>query len=175
MATLSETTNGGGQTQTRGGRNAKRARGDENENANEGGAAASYVKLSDGLKAAMGGRRFCQEHELTRGVLLSYLRSKGEVAAVEGILKVAVQPVSGPSFDVTLAAGSGPDSTVRALKAQIEDQQGTPAHRQELFVLGGSDLADALGESEALADDSVIREACAVALCFCFCFCLKDL
>ena len=71
---------GGGREQDSGDRNAKknakRCRANENEN-EEG--TARYFKLSDGLKEAMGGRRLCQERELTRSVLLSYLQSKGEV------------------------------------------------------------------------------------------------
>ena len=36
-----------------------------------------------GLRASMGGRNFCKEHELTRDVLLSLLKAEGQVTEVE--------------------------------------------------------------------------------------------
>ena len=48
----------------------KRQRTEENEE-------TQHVALPDGLRALMGGRKFCPQEELTREVLLQYLKAKG--------------------------------------------------------------------------------------------------
>ena len=56
----------------------------------------------------------------------------------------------------------GASATVGQLKAEIEEAEGTPVHRQDLFVL----CAEAEKGSEIpLLDSVVIVEACTVALC----------
>jgi hypothetical protein len=57
-----------------------------------------------------------------------------------------------------LEEGGGSNSNVRALKAEIKETEGTPSHRQELFVLEE-------GSEEPLSDDFEIEAACTVALC----------
>ena len=82
--------------------------------------------------------------ELTQDVLLAYLRSGGEVVDVDGVLALTVQPVVCPSFVVAVEARS----TVRGLKEDIVVEQGVPARRQELFMLGGEgDAADTDNET----------------------------
>ena len=118
------------------------------------------VKLPEGMRAAMGGRKFCAQDELTREVLLQYLKGKGEIREVAGLVEVTVQTMTGRSFDVVLESGAS--ATVGQLKAEIEEVEGTRVHRQDLFVL----CAEAEKGSEVpLVDSFVIAEACTVASC----------
>ena len=64
------------------------------------------VKLPEGMRAAMGGRKFCAQDELTREVLLQYLKGKGEIKDVAGLVDVTVQTMTGRSFDVILESGA---------------------------------------------------------------------
>ena len=119
-----------------------------------------FVKLPEGMRAAMGGRKFCPQEELTREVLLQYLKGKGEIREVAGLVDVTVQTMTGRSFDVVLESGAS--ATVGQLKAEIEEVEGTLVHRQDLLVL----CAEAEKGSEVpLLDSVVIAEACTVALC----------
>ena len=54
-----------------------------------------HVALPDGLRALMGGRKFCPQEELTREVLLQYLKGKGDIREVEGLLDITVQTNDG--------------------------------------------------------------------------------
>ena len=118
------------------------------------------VKLPEGMRAAMGGRKFCAQEELTREVLLQYLKGKGEIKEVAGLVDVTVQTMTGRSFDVVLESGAS--ATVGQLKAEIEEVEGTLVHRQDLFVL----CAEAEKGSEVpLSDSAVFAEDCTVALC----------
>ena len=47
------------------------------------------VKLPEGMRAAMGGRKYCNEEELTREVMLQYLKAKEEIKEVS-LVDVAV-------------------------------------------------------------------------------------
>ena len=147
------------------GTNNKRQRVDEAENEGAETEAADtvprqLVKLPEGMRAAMGGRKYCAQDELTREVLLQYLKGKGEIRELAGLVEVTVQTMTGRSFDVVLESGAR--ATVGQLKAEIEEVEGTLVHRQDLFVL----CAEAEKGSEVpLADSFVIAEACTVALC----------
>ena len=130
----------------------KRQRTEENEEETQ------HVALPDGLRALMGGRKFCPQEELTREVLLKYLKAKGDIREVN-LVEVTVQTMSGRSFGVVVEA----DTEVLALKSEIEEAEGTAAHRQDLLMLregGGRE-----GDEVPLADDLEISEACSVALC----------
>ena len=70
---------------------AKRQRTEENEEEEE----TQHVALPDGLRALMGGRKFCPQEELTREVLLQYLKAKGEIREVDGLLDITVQTMTG--------------------------------------------------------------------------------
>ena len=145
------------------GMNNKRQRVDEEEGAEAeetGTAPRQLVKLPEGMRAAMGGRKFCEQEELTREVLLQYLKGKGEIREVAGLVDVTVQTMTGRSFDVVLESGAS--ATVGQLKAEIEEVEGTLVHRQDLFVL----CAEAEKGSEVpLLDSFFIVETCTVALC----------
>ena len=58
----------------------KRQRTEENEEEQ-----TQHVALPDGLRALMGGRKFCPQEELARGVLLQYLKVKGGIREVDGL------------------------------------------------------------------------------------------
>ena len=131
----------------------KRQRTEENDEEE-----TQHVALPDGLRALMGGRKFCPQEELTREVLLQFLKSKGDIREVN-LVEVTVQTMSGHSFGVVLEA----DSEVALLKSEIEEAEGTAAHRQDLLMLregGGRE-----GDEVPLADDFEISEPCSVALC----------
>ena len=72
----------------------------------------------------MGGVKLCREQELTRAVLLEFLRSQGAIEEVKGLVEVTVQMMAGASFGVTLEDGGGSNSNVRALKVEIEEEEG---------------------------------------------------
>ena len=137
----------------------KRQRTEENEE--EG---TQHVALPDGLRALMGGRKFCPQEELTREVLLQYLKAKGDIREVDRLLDITVQTMTGKSFDVVLESGSS--ALIGLLKSEIEEVEGTPACRQDLFVLRVGEAAAAEeGSAIPLADGFVISESCTIALC----------
>ena len=129
----------------------KRARTDENEE-------TSNVALNDGLRALMGGRKFCPQEELTREVMLQYLKAKGDIREVN-LVEVTVQTMSGRCFGVVLET----DTEVCLLKFEIEEAEGTAAHRQDLLMLREGGAKE--GDEVPLADDFEISEPCSVALC----------
>jgi hypothetical protein len=59
------------------------------------------LKLSEGFRTFMGGRKYCQEEELTRDVLLGYLYHSDHVKKVQ-LVKVDVHSMDGGEFSVTL-------------------------------------------------------------------------
>ena len=137
----------------------KRRRTEENEEGE-----TQYVALPDGLRALMGGRKFCPQEELTREVLLHYLKAKGDIREVEGLLDITVQTMTGKSFDVVLE--SGITARIGLLKSEIEEAEGTRACRQDLFVLRVGEAAAAEeGSDVPLTDAFVISESCTIALC----------
>ena len=132
----------------------KRQRTEENEE-------TQHVALPDGLRALMGGREFCPQEELTREVLLQYLKAKGDIREVDGLLDITVQTMTGKSFDVVLESGS--TARIGLLKSEIEEAEGTAAHRQDLLMLREGGAKE--GDEVPLADDFEISEPCSVALC----------
>ena len=112
----------------------------------------------------MGGRKFCPQEELTREVLLQYLKAKGGIREVDGLLDITVQTMTGKSFSVVLESGSS--AQIGLLKSEIEEAEGTPACRQDLLVLReGEPAAEEEGRVVPLADGFVISESCTIALC----------
>ena len=134
----------------------KRQRTEENEE-------TQHVALPDGLCALMGGRKFCPHGEPMREVLLQYLKAKGDIREVDGLLDVTVQTMTGKSFDVVLESGS--TAQIGLLKSEIEEAEGTPACRQDLFVLRVGEAAAEEGSAIPLADDFLISDSCTIALC----------
>jgi hypothetical protein len=88
--------------------------------------------VGEELCKLMGGVKLCREEELTRAVMLEFLKSQGAIKEVTGLVEVTVQTMAGVSFGVMLEEGGGSDSNIRALKMEIEF---VPHHRQELFML----------------------------------------
>ena len=114
----------------------------------------------------MGGRKYCKEEELTREVMLQYLKAKGEIKEVS-LVDVTVQTMTGHSFGRVLEAGAG--AQVHVLKSEIREAEGIPVHRQDLFVLSaakkGKGKAGGQGSEEPLAEDFMIEADCTMALC----------
>ena len=124
---------------------------------------AGYVRIvGEGLRKLMGGVKQCREEELTRAVLLEFLKSQGEIKEVNGLVEVTVQTMAGASFGVILEEGGGSNSNVYALKEEIGEAEGALRYRQELFMVveGAED-----GSEEPLSDDFEVKAACTVALC----------
>ena len=109
----------------------------------------------------MGGRKYCKEEELTREVMLQYLKAKGDIKEVR-LVDVSVQ-MTGHSFDIVLEAGAG--AQVHVLKDEINEAEGIPVQRQDLFVLSIKGGKGGQGSGEPLAEDFVIEADCTVALC----------
>ena len=80
-----------------------------------------------------------------------------------GLLDVTVQTMTGRSFEVVLESGSS--AQIGLLKSEIEEAEGTPACRQDLFVLREGEAAAEEGSAVPLADEFVISESCTIALC----------
>lgn len=59
------------------------------------------LKLSEGFRTFIGGRKYCQEEELTRDVLLGYLYHSEHVRKVQ-LFRVGVHSMDGEEFSVTL-------------------------------------------------------------------------
>ena len=115
---------------------------------------APDLKLGMKLRRIMGGRRSCREEEL-----IPLLLAKKRIRVVH-TFQVTVQTMAGSSFGVILESGAS--ATIGLLKAEIEEAEGTPACRQDLFVL----CAEAEKGSEVpLLDSFVLAEDCTVALC----------
>ena len=111
---------------------------------------AKDVRLGEGLRAAMGGRRFCKEGELTRDVLLSYLKAEGQVMEVE-LMEVVVQAADGTQLQLTMERRS----RVREVKAGIERVWGMPRHRQDLFILDDNS-EESCGACDPLPGDTEV-------------------
>ena len=67
------------------------------------------------------------------GEIIEFPRSRKQVREVAGLVDVTMQTMTGRSFDVVLESGA--IATVGQRKAEIEEVEGTPVHRQDLFVL----------------------------------------
>ena len=57
-----------------------------------------YVRIvGEGLRKLMGGVSFCREEELTRAMLLEFLKLQGEVKEVKGLVEVTVKRLDQPN------------------------------------------------------------------------------
>ena len=99
------------------------------------------VRLSEGLRALFGSRKYVKESEITRDHLMRYLCGKGEITEV-CLVHVDIQPFGGSCFPIVLEEQQ---NSVSHLKRAIQEQQGTPMFSQQLFLLGKS-ADDARGE-----------------------------
>ena len=109
----------------------------------------------------MGGVKLCHKEELTNDVLLEFLKLQGAIEDMRGLVEVTVRTMAGASFGVILEDGGGSNSNACALKVKIEEAEGAPCDRQDLFMLveGAKD-----GIEKPLLDDFEIEAACTVAL-----------
>ena len=59
------------------------------------------VRLSEGLRALFGNRKYVKESEITRDHLMRYLCGKGEITEVR-LVHVSIQPFGGSCFSIVL-------------------------------------------------------------------------
>ena len=115
------------------------------------------VRLSQGLRALFGSRKYVKESEITRAHLMRYLCGKGEITEVR-LIHVSIQPFGGSFFSIVL---DEQQNSVSHLKRAIQEQQGTPIFSQQLFLLGKS-ADDARGEP--LGEEEIVT-SCSIAMC----------
>jgi hypothetical protein len=121
------------------------------------------VKLSGELQLLVGGRKYVNEEELTREVLLEWAKRQGAVKEVN-LISVTVQTMGGTELEVTL---DDSDNTVSRLKRCIQDAQGVACFTQQLFLASkGGDTTEVKDEAmqEPLGDNELISVDCCVAL-----------
>ena len=114
------------------------------------------MRLSEGLRALFGSRKYVKESEITRAHLMRYLCGKGEITEVN-LIHVSIQPFGGSCFSIVL---DEQQNSVSHLKRAIQEQQGTPIFSQQLFLLGKS-ADDARGEP--LGEENIT--SCSIAMC----------
>ena len=115
------------------------------------------LRLSEGLRALFGSRKYVKESEITRAHLMRYLCGKGEITEVR-LVHVGIQPFGGSFFSIVLEEQQ---NSVSHLKTAIQEQQGTPMFSQQLFLLGKS-ADDARGEP--LGEEETVT-SCSMAMC----------
>lgn len=115
------------------------------------------VRLSEGLRALFGSRKYVKEREISRDHLMRYLCGKGEITEVR-LVHVSIQPFGGDSFPIVL---DEQQNSVSHLKRAIQEEQGTPMYCQQLFLLGKS-ADDARGEP--LGEEENVT-SCSIAMC----------
>jgi hypothetical protein len=122
------------------------------------------LKLGRGLQIFMGGRKYCDEHDLTREFLLEYLLSKQDEVSIASTFHVVVQSLSGEEFVVKMDQN---ENQVRHLKEEIEKLKGLRVSQQELYL--GNIATDEKGESNSveplMKDCDTLQSACTVTLC----------
>ena len=115
----------------------------------------NHVELSEGLRELMGGRRYCLEQELTRSLLLTFLRAKGDIRRVSASVAspqkkrvtVQVEKVAGGSVVLQLDCDQHGSVTVGDMKVALERREGTPAWRQMLFLVPDTKEEISIGQA----------------------------
>ena len=138
-------------------RSLKRARTEEEEGESSTAEEDKDVRLSEGLRALFGKRKYVKKREISRDHLMRYLCGKGEITEVD-LVHVSIQPFGGSCFPIVLEEQQ---NSVSHLKRAIQEQQGTPIFSQQLFLLGKS-ADDARGEP--LGEEENVT-SCSMALC----------
>ena len=138
-------------------RNNKRARTEEEEKESSSPDEDKDVRLSEGLRALFGNRKYVKEREISRDHLMRYLCGKGEITEVR-LVHVSIQPFGGSCFPIVL---DEQQNSVSHLKRAIQEEQGTPIFSQQLFLLGKS-ADDARGEP--LGEEEIVTN-CSIAMC----------
>ena len=118
------------------------------------------LRLNEELRVLLGGRKYVNQEDLSVDVLLRFLIEKGDIVRVK-LFKVNVHGMGGSTFDVVMEEGQ---REVSHLKRSIEDQTGTAAFSQHLFVLSKSG-EEVKARDTPLSDGELIDGACSVALC----------
>jgi len=113
------------------------------------------VRLSDELGLLMGGRKYCKHSELTREVLIDFMKSKGDVSDVS-VIEISIQTLSGCHFSVAI---DSEHNQVTFLKRQIEKAEDTL--EQQLFKLSNSQN----GEGQELAGTDVVHKKTEMLMC----------
>jgi len=119
----------------------------------------THVRLCEGLRTLMGRRKYCHPSDLTKEVLMQYLKLKGDIVEVE-LFEVQVRSMGGSEFSVTI---DGTDNKTQDLKRAIQDQEGTAVMSQQLFLLSKSGEKEDASETP-LKNEEVIHGPCSVAL-----------
>jgi len=140
------------------GKGTKRRRTEEDVG-QESGAAKPLWALAEGLRNLMGGRN-CSEEELTREVLLQYLKAKGDIREVEVDVKGHLDLGTEMQLPMDLGTEMPMDlgTEMRLLEAGIEEAEDMPVRRQNLLMLAAE------GSEEPLPDTALISGSCTVAL-----------
>ena len=86
------------------------------------------VRLTEGLRKLMGGRKYVKVKELSRATLLEYAKSKGDVIEVT-LFTVKVTALDSSSLEVIMEEG---DRQVSTLKREIQQQHGAAVFSQQL-------------------------------------------
>ena len=139
-------------------RGSKRQRVDEEGGSSSGGNEDAYVKLSTGLQNVMGQRKYCKQSELTRDILLQYLKETDEISEAE-IIAVKVASMGGIKIETKIQAGT----SVNELKMSIQERHGISAFDQQLFRMR-KEAAEEQGSMEALIDSYILDTSCSLAL-----------
>ena len=92
------------------------------------------MRLSEGLRKLMGGRKYVKVKELSRATLLEYAKSKGDVIEVT-LFTVKVTALDSSSLEVIMEEG---DRQVSTLKREIQQQHGAAVFSQQLFLMAQS-------------------------------------
>jgi hypothetical protein len=108
----------------------------------------------------LGGRKYVNQEDLSVDVLLRFLIEKGDIVRVK-LFKVNIHGMGGSTFEEMREEGQ---SEGGHLKRSIEDQTGTAAFSQHLFVLSKSG-EEVKARDTPLADGELIDGACSVAMC----------
>ena len=135
----------------------KRARVEGGEERNE---IDTDLRLNEELQLLIVGRKYVNQEDLSVDVLLRFLIEKGDIVRVN-LFKVEVHGLGGSTVDVIMDEGH---SEVSHLKQCIQDQTGTTAFSQNLFVLSKSG-EEVKARDTPLSDGELIDGACSVALC----------
>ena len=138
-------------------RGSKRARTDDRGGASE--KEDVDVKLGDGLRKMMG-RIFVKESELSRALLLRFLKDQGEVREVE-LIKVKCTMMGGHSFELPLEA----KSKVIELKQAIEEGEGISRFDQQMFLVSKEGQKSTKPSEVPMKDGEVLDASCNLALC----------
>lgn len=112
------------------------------------------VRLGEGLRALLGGRKYVSKKDLTRSTMLTYLESIGEIVDVK-FVHVSVEMLGSDAFDITMEKG-GNTSSVRHLKRAIQEQHGIAFFAQQIFLSDKKASKEELNNEDLLENSMVV-------------------